>query len=194
LSTLNVLDALILLILGWNIIRGFNKGFVEELLSLIGILVSLAAAYKLAPIVAKRLVGDADTATLALSGFFIYLFFFTIFKFIAHHFEKRAAQSPLGFLNSLLGFLFGIFRGIVIAAILVFFIAAISPDSYLIKRSSLGGLAVPVIDKAMEILDGKVEESWRKNWEVAKIYLTRNFKELKKMLLSAGEEHKEAES
>lgn len=189
-STLNVLDALILLILGWNIIRGFNKGFVEEVFSLIGILVSIVIAYKLAPVVAVKLAGTTDTTTLALSGFFIYLIFFTVFKFLAYHFEKKTAESSLGLINSLLGFLFGVFRGIVIAAIVVFFVAIVSPDGYLIKRSSLGGLTVPVVDKAMEILDGKVEKSWRKNWEVAKTYLTKNFEEFKERLLPGGEEQK----
>jgi len=191
LSTLNVLDALILLILGWNVIRGFNKGFVEEVFSLVGILISIAAAYKLAPVVAAKLAGSTDTTTLALSGFFIYLILFTLFKFVAYHFERRAAESSLGLINSLLGFLFGIFRGVAIAAIVVFFVAIVSPDGYLIKRSSLGGLTVPVVDRAMEILDGKVEKSWRKNWEVAKTYLTRNFEEFKERLLPGGEEQKE---
>jgi len=191
LSTLNVLDALILLILGWNIIRGFNKGFVEEVFSLIGILVSIVIAYKLAPVAAAKLAGNTDTTTLALSGFFIYLILFTLFKFVAYHFEKKTAESSLGLVNNLLGFLFGVFRGIVIAAIVVFFVAIVSPDGYLIKRSSLGGLTVPVVDKAMEVLDGKVEKSWRKNWEVAKTYLTKNFEKFKERLLPGGEEQKE---
>jgi len=190
LSTLNVLDALILVILGWNVIRGFNKGFVEEILSLIGIVISIVLAYKLAPIVALKLAGKNDTLTLALSGFFIYLAFFFIFKFIAFQFEKRASESSLGLLNNVLGFFFGIFRGLLISAIIVFFVAIISPDGYLIRRSSLGGLTAPIIDKTIEILDGKVEESWRKNWKIAEVYLKKNFDKFKGMLLPRGEEQK----
>ena len=37
----NVLDGLIVITLGWNFIRGFNKGFIEEILSLTGIVISL---------------------------------------------------------------------------------------------------------------------------------------------------------
>jgi len=191
LSTLNVLDALILVILGWNIIRGFNKGFVEELLSLLGIGASILIAYFLTPKVAPLIQEDPEPTTLAITGFVIYVISFLIFKYIAIVMERKAAKSPLGILNNILGFLFGFVRGLIIASIVVFFVAVVSPDGYLIKRSSLGGITVPVIDKAIELLGGKVENKWRKNWETAKVYLEANFEELKGLLLPGGEEEKE---
>ncbi|MEO2065181.1 MAG: CvpA family protein, partial [Desulfurobacteriaceae bacterium] len=158
---MNVLDALIIVILGWNLIRGFNKGFVEEVVSLIGIAVSLILSYKLAPIVANFLVNKPDPKTMVLTGFFIYLIFFAVAKYVAFLIERRTKDSPFGRLNSLLGFFFGIFRGILLASIVVFAVAIVSPDSYLIKKSSLGGLSVPIIDKTLKVLDGKVEKHWR---------------------------------
>jgi len=189
LTTLNVLDALLIVIIGWNLIRGFNKGFIEEVVSLIGIAVSLILAYRLAPVVANYLVNSPDPTTMVLTGVFIYLIFFIIAKYIAALIESKVAESSLGVLNNILGFFFGIFRGILIASIVVFMVAIVSPDGYLIKRSSLGGIAVPIIDKTLEILDGKVEKHWRKNWEVARVYLIRNFKKFKEEILpAAGEE------
>jgi len=188
---MNVLDALIIVVLGWNLIRGFNKGFVEELVSLVGIAVSLLLSYQLAPIVAKFLINKPDPTTMVLTGFFIFIIFFVIAKYIAFLIENKTNESPLGRLNNFLGFFFGIFRGILIASIIVFMVAILSPDGYLIKRSSLGGLSVPLIDKTFKILDGKVEKEWRKNWETARVYLIKNFQEFKKGLLpAAGEEVK----
>ncbi|WP_121170786.1 CvpA family protein [Thermovibrio guaymasensis] len=188
---MNVLDALIIVILGWNLIRGFNKGFVEEVVSLIGIAASLVLSYKLAPIVANFLVNKPDSKTMVLTGFFIYLIFFAVAKYVAFLIERRTKDSPFGRLNSLLGFFFGIFRGILLASIVVFAVAIVSPDSYLIKKSSLGGLSVPIIDKTLKVLDGKVEKHWRKNWQIAKAYLIKNFQEFKKEILpAAGEEVK----
>ncbi|RKQ61616.1 membrane protein required for colicin V production [Thermovibrio guaymasensis] len=190
-TTMNVLDALIIVILGWNLIRGFNKGFVEEVVSLIGIAASLVLSYKLAPIVANFLVNKPDSKTMVLTGFFIYLIFFAVAKYVAFLIERRTKDSPFGRLNSLLGFFFGIFRGILLASIVVFAVAIVSPDSYLIKKSSLGGLSVPIIDKTLKVLDGKVEKHWRKNWQIAKAYLIKNFQEFKKEILpAAGEEVK----
>ena len=190
-TTMNVLDALIIVILGWNLIRGFNKGFVEEVVSLIGIAASLVLSYHLAPIVAKFLVNKPDPQTMVLTGFFIYLIFFAVAKYVAFLIERRTKNSPFGRLNSLLGFFFGIFRGILLASIVVFVVAIVSPDSYLIKKSSLGGLSVPIIDKTLKVLDGKVEKHWRKNWQIARTYLIKNFQEFKKGILpAAGEEVK----
>ncbi len=188
---MNVLDALIIVILGWNLIRGFNKGFVEEVVSLIGIAASLVLSYKLAPIVANFLVNKPDPQTMVLTGFFIYLIFFAVAKYVAFLIERRTKNSPFGRLNSLLGFFFGIFRGILLASIVVFVVAIVSPDSYLIKKSSLGGLSVPIIDKTLKVLDGKVEKHWRKNWQIARTYLIKNFQEFKEGILpAAGEEVK----
>ena len=188
---MNVLDALIIVILGWNLIRGFNKGFVEEVVSLIGIAASLVLSYKLAPIVANFLVNKPDPQTMVLTGFFIYLIFFAVAKYVAFLIERRTKNSPFGRLNSLLGFFFGIFRGILLASIVVFVVAIVSPDSYLIKKSSLGGLSVPIVDKTLKVLDGKVEKHWRKNWQIARTYLIKNFQEFKEGILpAAGEEVK----
>ncbi|WP_457677670.1 CvpA family protein [Thermovibrio sp.] len=182
-STLNVLDALIIVILGWNIIRGFNKGFVEEVISLIGIGASIYAAYRLAPTVTKYLVKNPDSTTLALTGFFIYLICFFISKYLAYLIEGKVAETSLGALNRLLGFLFGVVRGLVISAIVVFLVALVSPKSYLIKKSSLGGITVPVVDEAFKVFDGKVEKSWKKSWKAARERLIKNFYEFKKGLL-----------
>lgn len=190
-TTMNVLDGLLIVILGWNLIRGFNKGFIEELVSLIGIAASLILAYQLAPVVANYLVDSPDPTTMVLTGVFIYLIFFVIAKYVAALVESKVAESSLGMVNNVLGFFFGIFRGILIASIVVFMVAIISPDGYLIKRSSLGGITVPIIDKTLEILDGKVEKHWRKNWRVARVYLKKNFKKFKEEILpAAGEEVK----
>jgi membrane protein required for colicin V production len=180
---MNVLDALIAIIIGWNLIRGFNKGFVEELLSLVGIIASLTLAYKLAPPAAQFLVKRPDSSTVALTGFFLFLIFFLATKYFASIVESKVAESSLGMINNILGFFFGIFRGILIASLVVFLVAAVSPDGYLIKRSSLGGATVPVVDKILKVLDGKVEKHWQKNWLVARKFLSENFNKFKGELL-----------
>ncbi len=193
-KTLNVLDGLLIVILGWNLIRGFNKGFVEEIISLAGIAVSLVLAYRFAPVVAQYLVKNPDPTTMVLTGFFIYLILFLVAKYVAAVVENEIAKSSVGVINNILGFFFGIFRGVLIGAIVVFAVAIISPDGYLIKRSSLGGITVPVIDKTLKILDGKVEKHWRKNWEVARVYLEKNFRAFKEEILPGGREEPKAKS
>ncbi|ADU97219.1 CvpA family protein [Thermovibrio ammonificans] len=174
LPTMNVLDGLIIIILGWNLIRGFNKGLVEELLSLSGMVVSLYGAYKLTPFVAKKLVGYADPTTLLFTGAVVYTVLYLVAKYFASLIDRKVRKTALNFINNVLGFFFGIFRGYFIAAVIVFIVAVISPDGYLIKRSSLGGMTVPLINKALEYLPDMNKKVLR-NWRIAEGYLVRNW-------------------
>ncbi len=177
LTTLNVLDGLIIIIIGWNLIRGFNKGFVEEILSIIGIVISIYIAYIFAPQIAKLLVNRPDQTTVILSGIFLFVLSFAVSKYVAFHLNRKINETAMGILNNILGFFFGILRGWLLASIAVFLIAVLTPDGYLIKRSSLGGLAVPVIDRSLQLLPlkDKKEDPILKNWFKAEKLLWKNF-------------------
>jgi len=194
LTTLNVLDGLIIVTLAWNFIRGFNKGFVEEVISIIGIVISIYASYKLAAPFAGLITRKAELGEVVLSGVFLFLIFFLITKYVAFYINKRVHRSSLGFLNNILGFLFGIIRGVIISSIFVFGVAVASPQSYLIKKSSLGGLAVPVVDRALKILPlkQKKEDPLLKRWRKAEGILWKNFvfrKQLEKVVGGAPPKH-----
>jgi membrane protein required for colicin V production len=152
LTTLNALDGLIIVTLGWNFVRGFNKGIVEEIISIAGIGLSIFLAYQLSYPTAKFLLKHPDKIQTFLIGTSIFAISFLITKYVAFSINKKVNQTSLGIINNILGFLFGIVRGILISSIIVFAVASISPNSFLIKRSSLGGIAVPVINKIIQAL------------------------------------------
>jgi membrane protein required for colicin V production len=185
LPSFNVLDGLIVITLGWNFIRGFNKGFTEEILSLIGIVMSLFLAFNLSHHLAGLLLSTKhpDSTTVAIVGSGIYFVSFLVFKYFAFSINRQLRKTPFGMLNNLLGFLFGIFRGIAIASIFVLGIAFIAPESYLIKKSYLGGLTVPVIDpvidKALAFMPKKNRKQLENNWKIARSYLIKNLEEWK---------------
>jgi membrane protein required for colicin V production len=171
----NILDGLILVILAWNLLRGISKGFVEELFSIAGFVISAAAAFKLAPIVAKYLLKYPTQSALVITGLFIYFIFYAIFRYIAVTVEKRISESSAGFINSLLGFIFGLLRGLLMASVAVFVVAAVSPNGYLIRESTLGGLTVPFIDATLKVVGDRIDERWKENWQIARENLVRNF-------------------
>jgi membrane protein required for colicin V production len=176
LHPLNALDALILIILGWNIVRGFNKGFVEEVISVVGVVVSIVIAFKFSHVVAGIFSKDLTIQTVVLSGFFLYAVSFLIFKYLAFSIDRKLSKTVLGILNNVLGFLFGIVRGIVIASLFVVAVSFVAPESYLIKKSYLGGICVPVIDFAVERLPERTKEKLLPRWELARAILLRNWK------------------
>ncbi len=183
---LNVLDGLIIITLGWNLIRGFNKGFVEEILSLVGIFISLGLSFVFSHPAANILIPNPDTTTVAITGIFIYLIFFLIFKYIAYVINQKLAQTSLGLINNILGFLFGIFRGYIIAALIVLGISTLAPNSYLVKRSYLGGMVVPVIDKALSFMPPSPRKKIEEHWKIAKNFLIKNFENWKEKKKKQG--------
>jgi len=176
---LNVLDGLIIITIGWNFLRGFNKGFVEEILSLVGIFASIAVAFYFSPLLAKQLLHLEDSSSVVVTGVALYFISFLIFKYVALLLNSKLAKTSLGFLNNVLGLLFGIFRGYAISAIIVLGVALLAPESYLIKKSYLGGIAVPLIDRVLPLIPEKAREDIEGNWQTARNYLWGNLKKWK---------------
>ncbi|MEO2068032.1 MAG: CvpA family protein [Desulfurobacteriaceae bacterium] len=176
---LNALDAVILVALLWNIIRGFSKGVIEEIMSILGIIISIVLALNLHRPVATLLLKteNYDPSAGIIVGFVIYLVSFLIFKYIAFNLTKLIKLTPLGIFNNILGLLFGIVRGLAIASIFVLGTAMVSPENYLIKKSHLGGITVPLIDKAISLMPKSTREHLEENWSIAREYLLENFKE-----------------
>jgi len=181
LHPLNVLDGLVIITLGWNFLRGFNKGFVEEVISLVGLFLSAAIAFFGAPFLVKQVFPSATTSQVVSVGVAVYLISFFLFKYLALSLNKKLSKTSFGFLNNFLGLLFGIVRGYVISAVIVFGVSLLAPQSYLIKKSYLGGIAVPLIDKLIPFLPEKVQGEIEKSWETARGYLWENFKKWKEV-------------
>ena len=173
---LNVLDAAILLIMGWNVLRGFNKGFVEEILSIIGIIASIILALRLSHPLASLMSVMGSVEVVAI-GFVVYLISFLIFKYFAYYINAKFAKSNLGVANNILGFLFGIVRGAILSAFFVLFLGSVMPNSYLIKKSYLGGFLVPVSDKLIVYFPRTdLTKEANDNWNLARQFLIANRK------------------
>ncbi|SNR61178.1 CvpA family protein [Desulfurobacterium atlanticum] len=174
LTPLNVLDAMIILILGWNFIRGFKKGAVEEIFSLIGVIVSLFVAVKFSHAVASKLIKNPEAPVIIFTGFVIYGVLFIVFKYIGFLLNEFFNRGFLGLVNNILGFILGILRGVVLSSIFVLFIGATMPDSGLIRNSYLGGFLVPVVDMIVSHLPEKAKEKVIKNWKISREFLVKN--------------------
>ena len=115
---MTALDILVLLLVGFNALRGVMRGFTFEVLSLIGWLLAIVSVRLFHAPVSAALTDSVGTpggaAVLAFAITFTIPFF--IGKLIARSLGGRMKRSALGFVDRALGLAFGALKGLVIAA------------------------------------------------------------------------------
>jgi membrane protein required for colicin V production len=117
---MTALDIIVLFLLGSGAAFGFLRGFVQEALSMIAwVLIILAVRMFHAPAtaaLAEAVGSDSGAAMLAFLALVIVIF--AVGKWIAKSIGARSRRSLLGPIDRMLGFGFGMVKGLIIATLL----------------------------------------------------------------------------
>ena len=136
---MNLLDLLILIPVVWVCIRGFSKGFILELTTLIGMILGVLAAFYLWKDL-SGLLGQyfslGPSALKLLSYALIFLTVLLIAWIIGKIITKAADLVMLGWLNKLLGAVFGLLKGVIVAALLLMLVLFFDKHEKLITRQA----------------------------------------------------------
>lgn len=119
---MNTLDIVILLLFIPGIVRGISKGFLEQIISLAGIVASVWLAYKFSTLVAgyiKNYLSVSDGVLNVISYVLIIIITLLLVIIVAKIATKVADMASLGWLNRLMGVVFSIFTSAVIIGLLV---------------------------------------------------------------------------
>ena len=110
-------DIITLVVVGWMIFRGKNDGFVSQLFAIAGIAVGVALSLSYGAEVGKAL--ELDSQYSEIVGFLIVLVATIIVSLLVSKFISKTIQVvKLEWLNSILGILFSIVKGIAILSLL----------------------------------------------------------------------------
>ena len=137
---MNFIDLLIIAIIGFGIIRGFTKGLIIELSSFFGIFISFLIAGNLDDLMSKEILEflkiNIDIVN-TISFIIIFILSYLVIIMIAKGFTKLAKIIYLGFLNSLMGAIFGGLKVILILLIItkILFSLNISTESFFYDSS-----------------------------------------------------------
>lgn len=122
---MNKIDILLLVILGFGLIRGFMRGLIIEMASLLAIVVGIYGAIHFSFFTA-RLLGElmpSSQQTIEVVAFGITLIVLMLaVMFLAKMLTKMLKAAELGFLNRLAGALFGVLKAAVIVGSLFVFL------------------------------------------------------------------------
>tara|TARA_B100000941_G_scaffold140142_1_gene99268 strand:- start:82 stop:579 length:498 start_codon:yes stop_codon:yes gene_type:complete len=116
---MNLVDLIIIAIIGFGIIRGYSKGLIIELSSFFGIFISFFIAGNVDNLLSNEISAfisvNSDLLN-TISFIVIFILSYLIIIYLAKGFTKLAKVVYLGLLNSLLG---GVFGGLKLLLILL---------------------------------------------------------------------------
>jgi membrane protein required for colicin V production len=147
----NIVDGIVVVVLLGSGLLAFARGFIRELLAIVGWVGSILATFHLFPKVnffardvfdeyivpgifadaveAVPVLGKIDPHIIAdgLTILVIFVGTLMLFTMAGHFISRRVKQSGMGFLDRTLGFAFGLVRGAVVVLIAFLLLSALTP-------------------------------------------------------------------
>ncbi len=148
---MTVLDVVMIVIVGFCLIRGIFRGLIKEISSIVGVLAGYYAAYTYYPYPAKLLskwLSDAGYINL-LSFFIIFCLVFLTISILGVIIKYLLSISFLGWIDRICGAVFGLAKGILIAAILLVALTAFLPKGTPVVKKSFLAPHVALISETM---------------------------------------------
>jgi membrane protein required for colicin V production len=173
----NFFDIIVIVILGYCLIRGVFRGLIKELSSIIGVLGGFYAAFTYYMLVAKLLSKwITNTGYLNILSFLIiFCGVFIIISILGVIINYLLKIAFLGWLDRILGSVFGAMKGILIVSVLLIALTAFLPKGTpVIKDSLLSPYVTLVSEKIAKVVSkdmkhafsAKIEtikRAWKKN-------------------------------
>jgi membrane protein required for colicin V production len=135
-----MIDLLFILVLAYGVIRGLFKGFIVEAVTFAGLLAGLFFARQYSLFLAEYISGFGDISSrlsLAIAFLMIVIVVAVVFYVIAKIVEKIAKIILLGWLDKLLGMVFGLFKYLVILSLAVNVFCWINDRFQFVKEEKL---------------------------------------------------------
>jgi membrane protein required for colicin V production len=137
---MNWIDLIIVVLLILSLVTGFINGFVKEVASLAGLVLGIWGAIKFSTFTAAKLYDWFDM-TGQFVGIISFMITFGIIVVIIHFIgilaNKLVDAVSLGFVNRLLGIVFGVFKSVLILSVIFAVINAIDARRPFLPRETI---------------------------------------------------------
>lgn len=130
---MNFLDLIIALPLGYLIFKGYRRGLIFELASLVAVVLGCYLAVRLANWFSNLIGLDGQNAYL-ISFFVIFLIVIVLSLSVAKLIEKFVKLMHVGIVNNLTGALLGLLKGMCIVGVILYYVAVIDLNEKVLKR------------------------------------------------------------
>jgi membrane protein required for colicin V production len=175
---MNPFDILIIVILGYSLVRGLFRGLVKELSSIVGVLGGFYAAYTYYNVLAgllSRLIHDISYLNI-LSFLIIFCGVLIIVGVLGVIIKYLLNIAFLGWIDRIGGVVFGVLKGILIVSILFITLTAFLPKgTAFIKNSELAPHVSWISEKMANVISKEMKQDFnaklgelKKAWKTLK--------------------------
>ncbi|MBI5593874.1 MAG: CvpA family protein [Deltaproteobacteria bacterium] len=160
---MNPFDTIIIIILGYCLIRSFFRGLIKEISSIIGVLGGFYAGYTYYPDITRPLnVWISNPAYAKILGFMLLFCGVFIFVSILGVIIKYLMNIAfLGWVDRICGVFFGVAKGILIASVLLMILTAFLPKGTPMIKDSL---LAPHVTRVSEIMAQMVSKEMKQEF------------------------------
>ncbi len=163
---MNIFDIIVVVILSFCLIRGFLIGMVRQISSIVGVLAGFFAGIRYYPLLVGYLDGWIHTPGYRDIAAFMILFcsIFILVILLAWVIHYLMKVSKIGWMDRVLGVIFGAAKAILVGAILLVALTTfLPPDTGMVQQSRLAIFLAPVSDKIALVVTEKVKTRYDKN-------------------------------
>jgi membrane protein required for colicin V production len=175
---MNPLDVVIIIILGYGLIRGIFRGMVKEISSIVGVFAGFYAAYSYYPLVSDIMEDWITNVPFLniLSFMLIFCVIFFIISILGVIIKYLMHVASLGWMDRLLGASLGFGKAILIVSIILVALTAFLPKGAPIIKTSLLSPHVSIIsEKLAQVISVEMKQSYTaKLEEIKKAWNVRN--------------------
>jgi membrane protein required for colicin V production len=175
---MNPLDVVIIIILGYGLIRGIFRGMVKEISSIVGVFAGFYAAYSYYPLVSQIMEGWITNISFLniLSFMLIFCIIFFMISILGVIIKYLMHIASLGWMDRLLGASLGFGKAILIVSIILVALTAFLPKGApIIKTSLLSPHLTVISEKLAQIISLEMKHAYTaKLKEIKKTWNVRN--------------------
>jgi len=161
---MNLLDIVIIGIMGYCLIRGIFRGLIKELSSIVGVLAAFYAAYSYYPLIAyllRRWITDTGYLNI-LSFFILFCLIFIAVSMLGVVIKYLLNIAFLGWVDRICGGAFGTIKGILLVSMLVMTLTTfLERGTPLLKRSLLAPHVMLISENMAKVVPKDMKKKFR---------------------------------
>jgi membrane protein required for colicin V production len=150
---MNLLDTLIVVIVGTTFVMSLFRGVVKEVFSLGSVILGFVIANRTYDYLAEYMMQYIHHAPMAkIAGYtFVFVGSTIAIRLMGIYVEKLTHKAMLGWMNHLIGSLFGFLKGCLLVSVIILLMGSFMPHSKVLQESKLTPYVISTVDLVAEI-------------------------------------------